>query len=66
VTASGTWLLFQSAGSLAAGIIAQAVGGYSPIGPLGLIACLAAIVIMWPVARRVERQSRTLAVAAAH
>lgn len=66
VTASGTWLLFQSLGSLAAGIIAQAFSGYGPIGPLGLIACLAAILTMWPVARHVERQGRTLAVAAAH
>ena len=66
VTASGTWLLFQSAGSLAAGIIAQAFGGYTPIGPLALIACLAAILITWPVAVRVERQSRTLRAAAAH
>ncbi len=65
VTASGTWLLFQSAGSLAAGVIAQACGGYGPIGPLGLIACLIAIAIMWPVARRMERQGRTLAAAAA-
>lgn len=65
VTASGTWLLFQSAGSLAAGMIAQAFGGYGPIGPLGLIACVVAIAIMWPVARRAERQGRTLAAAAA-
>jgi len=65
VTASGTWLLFQSAGSLAAGMIAQAFGGYSPIGPLGLIACVIAIAIMWPVARRAERAGRTLAAAAA-
>jgi MFS family permease len=66
VTASGTWLLFQSAGSLAAGMIAQAFGGYSPIGPLGLIACVVAIAIMWPVARRMEREGRTLAAAVAH
>lgn len=66
VTASGTWLLFQSLGSLGAGMIAQAFGGYSPIGPLGLIACLVAILIVWPVARRVERQGRMLEVAAAH
>jgi hypothetical protein len=66
VTASGTWLLFQSLGSLAAGMIAQAFGGYSPIGPLGLIACLVAILIVWPVARRVEQQGRTIEVAAAH
>lgn len=66
VTASGTWLLFQSLGSLAAGMIAQAFGGYSPIGPLGLIACVVAILIVWPVARRVERHGRVLEVAAAH
>ena len=66
VTASGTWLLFQSLGSLAAGMIAQAFGGYTPIGPLGLIACVVSILIVWPVARRVERQGRPLAVAAAH
>jgi len=66
VTASGTWLLSQSAGSLAAGVIAQAFGGYSPIGPLGLTACLAAVLIMWPVARRAELRGRTLAVAPAH
>ena len=66
VTASGTWLLFQSLGSLTAGIIAQAFGGYSPIGPLGLTACVAAVVVALPVARRMERQGRTLAVAAAH
>jgi hypothetical protein len=47
-------------------MIAQAFGSYSPIGPLGLIACLAAILITWQVARRVERRGRTLAVAAAH
>jgi hypothetical protein len=66
VTASGTWLLFQSLGSLTAGMIAQAFGGYSPIGPLGLIACVVAVVVAWPVARRMERQRSTLAVAAAH
>ena len=66
VTASGTWLLFQSLGSLTAGMIAQAFGGYTPIGPLGMIACVAAIVIAWPVARRMERQGRTLAAAGAH
>jgi len=52
--------------SLAAGVIGQAFGGYCPIGPLGLTACITAVLIMWPVARRVERHGRTLAVAAAH
>src|SRR5579864_58760 len=66
VTASGTWLLFQSLGSLTAGMIAQAFGGYSPIGPMGLIACVIAVAVAWPVARRTERPARPLAVAAAH
>lgn len=66
VTASGTWLLSQSAGSLAAGAFAQAFGSYRPIGPLGLISCLAAVAIVWPVARRVERHSRVPVVAAAN
>lgn len=57
VMTTGTWLLFQSFGSLGAGIIAQSFGGYQPIGPLGLIACLASIAIGWPLARRLDRSS---------
>lgn len=56
VLTTGTWLLSQSFGSLGAGIIAQTLGGYWPIGPLGLLACLAAIATIWPLARQFDRQ----------
>ncbi|HEV8494203.1 MAG TPA: MFS transporter [Candidatus Angelobacter sp.] len=56
VLTTGTWLLSQSFGSLGAGIIAQVLGGYWPIGPLGLLACLAAIATTWPLARYFDRQ----------
>ncbi|MFT3965447.1 MAG: MFS transporter [Sphingobium sp.] len=59
VMTTGTWLLSQSFGSLGAGIIAQAFGGYQPIGPMGLAACIAAIAIAWPLARGLDRQGRT-------
>jgi hypothetical protein len=56
VMTTGTWLLFQSFGSLGAGIIAQTFGGYGAIGPLGLGACLIAIATAWPLARRFDRE----------
>ncbi|MGF7151560.1 hypothetical protein FHS96_005226 [Sphingomonas zeicaulis] len=55
VLTTGTWLLSQSLGSLAAGTIAQLFGGYAPVGPLGLAFCLAAIATAWPLARRIDR-----------
>ncbi len=58
VMTTGTWLLFQSFGSLGAGVIAQTFGGYGAIGPLGLGACLVAIATAWPLARRFDRQHR--------
>ena len=54
VITTGTWLLAQSLGSLAAGAIAQGFGGYAPIGPLGALTCIAAIVVVWPLARRFD------------
>ena len=66
VMTSGTWLLAQSFGSLAAGSIAQLTGGYTSVGPLGLIACLVAIVLIWPLARRFDRQPVAAAVVPAH
>lgn len=63
VMTTGTWLLSQSFGSLAAGAIAQSFGGYAPIGPLGAASCLVAIAVAWPLARRfdAERMLRRLA-----
>ena len=55
VMTTATWLLFQSLGSLGAGIIAQVFGGYQPIGPLGLVACVLAIATAWPLAARFDR-----------
>ena len=52
---TGTWLLFQSLGSLAAGFIAERFGGYAQIGPLGALACVAGIVVAFPLARRIDR-----------
>jgi len=64
VMTTGTWLLFQSLGSLGAGIIAQAFGSYQPIGPLGLVACVLAIGTVWPLAARLDRQRVPAAVSA--
>lgn len=55
VMTTGTWLLFQSLGSLGAGFIAQGFGGYQPVGPLGLGACVLAIAVAWPLAARLDR-----------
>lgn len=54
VMTTGTWLLSQSLGSLAAGAIAQVFGGYAPIGPLGALACLGAIAVAMPLARKLQ------------
>ncbi len=63
VMTTGTWLLFQSFGSLGAGIIAQTFGGYGAIGPLGLGACLIAIATAWPLARRFDGERRAAVLA---
>jgi hypothetical protein len=63
VMTTGTWLLFQSFGSLGAGIIAQTFGGYGVIGPLGLGACLIAIATAWPLARRFDGERRSAVLA---
>ena len=55
VMTTGTWLLAQSFGSLAAGYIAQHFGGYTLIGPLGAGVCLMAIAVALPVARQLDR-----------
>jgi hypothetical protein len=57
VTTSGTWLLAQSLGSLAAGAMAQGFGAYTLIGPLGGAICFMAIAAALPVARRLDREA---------
>ena len=54
VLCSGVWLLMMSLGSLATGITAQLLRGYQPVGPMGLMFCLGAVVVIWPLARRLE------------
>ena len=56
VMTTGTWLLAQSFGSLAAGGIAQNFGGYTLIGPMGGLVCLAAIAVALPIAKRLDRR----------
>ncbi len=54
VMTTGTWLLAQSFGSLAAGGIAQNFGGYTLIGPMGALVCLAAVAVALPIAKRLD------------
>ena len=56
VMTTGTWLLAQSFGSLAAGGIAQNFGGYTMIGPMGALVCLAAVAVALPIAKRLDRR----------
>lgn len=46
VRTTGTWLLAQSAGSLAAGYVAEWTGGYGMVGCLGMGTCAMAVVIV--------------------
>lgn len=57
VMTTGTWLLSQSLGSLAAGAMAQGFGAYTLIGPVGGVICALAIVAALPVARRLDREA---------
>ena len=48
VRTTGTWLLAQSAGSLAAGFVAQATAGYGLVGCLGMGTCAMAVgIVIW-------------------
>ncbi len=58
VVTTGTWLLSTSVSSLAAGTIAQILGGYTSIGPIGGGICILAIAAAWPFARVLDRQER--------
>jgi predicted MFS family arabinose efflux permease len=57
VMTTGTWLLSQSFGSLAAGAMAQGFGSYTLIGPIGGAICFMAIAAALPVARRLDREA---------
>jgi hypothetical protein len=54
VLSSAVWLLMMSLGSLATGFTAELLRGYRPVGPMGLVGCAAAIVVIWPLARRLD------------
>jgi hypothetical protein len=56
VLCSAVWLLMMSLGSLATGIFAHVLGGYRPVGPLGMVLCLAAMAVIWPLAARADRR----------
>jgi predicted MFS family arabinose efflux permease len=48
VRTTGTWLLAQSAGSLAAGFVAQVTAGYGVVGCLGMVTCAIAVgIVIW-------------------
>ena len=63
VRTTGTWLVAQSAGSLAAGFVAEATSGYSLVGGLGMGTCAIAVVI---VARFQARRKSGVGHAPAH
>jgi predicted MFS family arabinose efflux permease len=54
IRTTGTWLLAQSAGALGAGAIAQGFGSYGPIGPMGLVFCAGAVIVILPLVRRID------------
>lgn len=54
VLCSATWLAMTSLGSLVTGTIAQAFDSYVPVGPMGMVFCLAALATIWPLLRRLD------------
>jgi len=54
VLSSAVWLLMMSLGSLATGVLAQALGGYRMVGPLGMVFCVISGATIWPLARRLD------------
>lgn len=54
VLCSATWLAMTSLGSLVTGAIAQAFSSYVPVGPMGFVFCLAALLTIWPLLRRLD------------
>jgi len=55
VICSAVWLLMMSLGSLATGVAAQLLGAYRTVGPIGMLICLGAIAVIWPLAGRSKR-----------
>lgn len=66
VLTTATWLLSQSLGAVVAGSIAQVTGGYTLVGPLGLIFCAISIALIWPLARRFDREPAPNALPVSH
>jgi hypothetical protein len=64
VLCSAAWLLMMSLGSLATGLTAQIFGGYTIVGPLGMLICFAAISAIWPLARRLDSAAKSGVLAA--
>jgi predicted MFS family arabinose efflux permease len=58
VLGSAVWLLMMSLGSLATGITAQLLRGYQPVGPMGFIFCMAAILVIRSLSRRLDATDR--------
>ncbi len=58
VLSSAVWLSMMSLGSLATGVLAQALGGYRLVGPLGMVFCLMSGAAIWPLARRLDAGKR--------
>ena len=54
VLSSAAWLLMMSLGSLATGVVAQSLGGYRLVGPLGMVICIVAVAVIWPLAQRLD------------
>lgn len=63
VLCSAVWLTMTSVGSLLTGIVAQVLGSYAPVGPLGLVFCLLAAACAVPVADRAPASNPTLSAA---
>jgi predicted MFS family arabinose efflux permease len=57
VLCTAVWLAMTSLGSLATGAIAQLFGGFTPVGPMGLAFCMAAAVVILPLARRLDAEA---------
>ena len=55
VLCSATWLTMMALGGFATGFIAQTLGNYRAVGPLGLAICVLGVVTIWPLARRLDK-----------